>query len=90
MMRPFPGLLLLGLALAVAPASAPRADDDCRGGGITAEQAIEIARTAGLVRLEKVDCDDDEWEVEGWDAGGREIEVEIHRRSGRVREVERD
>jgi uncharacterized membrane protein YkoI len=90
MLRPSPGPLLLALALAVTPFSAPRADDDCRGSGISAEQAVQIARSVGLVHVEEVDCDDDEWEVEGRDAGGREIEVEIDRRTGRIREVERD
>jgi uncharacterized membrane protein YkoI len=82
------GLFALALALA-APATA-RADDDCRGMLISRAQAIAIAATVGLVRIKEVDCDDDEWEVEGWTAWGREIEVEIDARTGRIKEVEYD
>jgi uncharacterized membrane protein YkoI len=57
---------------------------------ITAEQAIEIARQQGLVTVEEVDRDDGKWEVEGKDASGREIEVDIDARSGKVVKVERD
>jgi uncharacterized membrane protein YkoI len=64
-------------------------DDRCRG-PITAEEAMRIARTAGLMRVEEVDCDDGKWEVEGQDARGREIEVEVSARSGRILDVDRD
>jgi uncharacterized membrane protein YkoI len=78
-------------ALIALPAAGPaRADDDCRGGGISRAQAIHIARSLGMVRVQEVECDDDEWEVEGRDPAGREMEVEIDRRTGRVIEVERD
>jgi uncharacterized membrane protein YkoI len=82
--------LLLGLAAAL-PALSARADDDddCRG-GISRAQAVAIARAAGVVRVEEVECDDDEWEVEGRDIRGRKIEVEISARTGRIREIDRD
>jgi uncharacterized membrane protein YkoI len=40
--------------------------------------------------VEEVDRDDGKWEVEGKDASGREIEVDIDARSGKVVKVERD
>lgn len=74
------------LAFAATPA---RADDDCRG-PVSRAQAIDIARSVGMVQVREVDCDDDEWEVEGRDARGREMEVEISSRTGRVLEIEYD
>ena len=70
--------------------SPARADDDCRGMPVTHAQAIAIAQGAGLVRVEEVDCDDGEWEIEGRNAAGREMEVEIDARSGQIREIEYD
>ncbi len=82
-------LALLAVLLAAAPAPAS-ADDDCRGAAISRGQAVAIAATVGLVRVKEVDCDDDEWDVEGWNAAGREMEVEIAARTGRITEVEYD
>lgn len=58
-------------------------------GGITAEQALEVARKHGLVHLKEIERDDDKWEVEGLDAEGREIEVEVNLRTGEVVDIER-
>ena len=81
--------LLFSLAGAGAVATGrARANDRC--GPVSAEQAIAIARSVGLVRVTEVECDDGEWEVEGYDARGREIEVEIDSRTGRITDVERD
>ena len=78
----------LGLP-AMGFARSARADDDCRG-PITAQRAIEIVRQAGMVRVESVECDDGEWEVEGRDARGREMEVEIAPRTGRILDIDYD
>lgn len=56
---------------------------------ITLGRAIEIARTRGLVRATDAVCDDRAWDIEGFDASGREIAVEIDPRSGRVLRVAR-
>lgn len=82
--------LLLGGALLSALLGAPgHADDTCRG-VIGVQEAIAIARSVGLVHVEEVECDDDGWEVEGRDARGRDIEVEIEARTGCIKDVERD
>jgi uncharacterized membrane protein YkoI len=52
-------------------------------------RAVEIARTQGLVRATEVVCDEHAWDIEGLDASGREIAVEIDPRSGRVLRVVR-
>jgi uncharacterized membrane protein YkoI len=74
--------LLTAATLAATPALAQT---------ISIEEAIAIAREAGVVTVEEVDLDDGrEWEVEGRDAQGREIEVDIDARTGAVIKVERD
>ena len=53
-------------------------------------EAIRIAKTSGVVTVREIDLEDNhEWKVEGRDADGREIEVELSARDGKVREVER-
>jgi uncharacterized membrane protein YkoI len=88
MLRP---LTLVALFAALTPIATPvRADDNGCGGRITAEEAIRIARTAGLVQVREVDCEDGKWEIEGRDARGREIEVDVSARDGRILDVDRD
>ncbi|MBW6397310.1 PepSY domain-containing protein [Roseomonas sp. HJA6] len=76
----------LSLTLLAAPALAD--STACRS-GITAEEAIRIAREAGIAWLAKVECDDGRWEVEGRDASDRRIEVKVNPVDGRVVQVER-
>jgi uncharacterized membrane protein YkoI len=83
-------LAACGLAWAVLAAPPARADDDDCRGPVGRSQAVAIAATVGLVRVEEVDCDDAKWEVEGWDAFGRAMEVEVSARTGRILEVEYD
>jgi uncharacterized membrane protein YkoI len=68
------------------PAASAR---DCQG-GIDLTRAAEIGREAGVIQVSKVECDDGKWEVEGRDAQGREIEVEVDPRDGRVLKTDRD
>jgi uncharacterized membrane protein YkoI len=77
----------LALALLATPVTAN--DGLCRT-GISAEEAIRIARDAGVARVQDVDCDDGTWEVEGRDAQGRDIEVDVHAGDGRVLDIDRD
>lgn len=57
---------------------------------LSADQAIEIARANGMTRVTGVELDDDEWEVEGYDRRGREMEVEIDARTSRVKDIDYD
>lgn len=81
-------LVLLAAALLAAPPA--RADDDCRLRPITVAAAIAIAASVGLIVIREVECDDGRWEIEGWSVLGREMEVEIDARSGRIVEIEFD
>lgn len=81
--------LLWAAAAGLAPLPA-RADDRCDRAEVRAERAIAIARETGMALVEELDCDDGRWDVEGRDANGHAIEVEIDPRSARVLEVERD
>ena len=77
----------------LSPARLERLDQRAkeRGFAINHVQAIAIARSHGLVTLREIDLeDDDEWKVEGRTAEGREIEVELSARDGKVREIDRD
>ena len=78
---------LVALPLLSTPALAQ--DAGC-GGPVSAAEAIRIATDAGVALVREVECDDGEWEVEGRDAYGRKIEVEIHATTGRVINIERD
>ena len=82
--------LLPAAAAAVLLAGPALADTGLCRTGITAEEAIRIAREAGVARVQEVDCDDDKWEVEGRDAQGRKIEVEVHAGTGRVLDIDRE
>lgn len=77
----------------VAPAiatAAPPQDSNRARGGISANEAIAIARSHGVVRVTDVDRDDGRWEVEGRNRRGRELEVHINIRNGRVIWIDRD
>ncbi len=81
----------LGMLMLAAPASAQTGPQPTQPiASITAEQAIEIAKQQGVVTVKEVDRDDGEWEVEGRDASGREIEVDIDAKTGKVLKVDRD
>ncbi len=77
----------------LSPARLERLDQRAKERGFTINhaKAVEIAKSHGLVTLREVDLEDnDEWKVEGRDADGREIEVELSARDGKVREIDRD
>jgi uncharacterized membrane protein YkoI len=77
----------------MAPARLQRLDEQAKARGLHLNhaQAIEIARANGVVSVREVDLEkNDEWKVEGRDAEGREIEVELSAHDGKVRKVERD
>lgn len=88
-------LLLAMTAAIAAPAALAFADDDDhrdheRGVAVSREEAIEIARSVGLATLDEIELDDGDWEIEGYTADGREIDVEIDARTGEIEEVDID
>ena len=102
MLRPTLAALVFAASLAapafawddhMSPARLKRLDDRAaaRNLPINHLRAIEIAKANGVVTVDEIDLDeDDEWEVEGRDANGREIEVELSARDGKVKEIDRD
>jgi uncharacterized membrane protein YkoI len=81
--------LLAVTASLAAPAHAWRRGGDDRGVSsanvaVSREQAVDIARREGLVRLHEVKFDDGVWEVEGWTANGDKIEFDIHPQTGAI------
>lgn len=80
------GLIALALILGTAAGSAAWAQQF----KVTEEQARKIAADRGIVRITEIERDDGKWEIEGRDAQGREIEIDIHGQTGEVVKFERD
>ncbi|AXE65612.1 hypothetical protein HPO_05240 [Hyphomonas polymorpha PS728] len=57
---------------------------------ISREQAIDIARQKGMVHVLEIELDDGEWEIEGCTADGRELEIDLHRRTGDILKYDLD
>ncbi|MGD9501793.1 MAG: PepSY domain-containing protein [Methyloceanibacter sp.] len=79
-MRAIPAFLALCVAFA-APASAQP---------LTIEDVRAMAFAKGIVQIEEVELDDGIWEVEGIDASGHEIKMEIEAGSGQIVKLKRD
>jgi hypothetical protein len=81
-MRLLPAVVAISFALAFAlPASAePVGIDDVR----------VMAFGKGIVKIEEAELDDGIWEVEGYDASGHEIEMEVEAASGQILRLKRD
>lgn len=74
-------LLALGLS---SPALAYDA-----GGLISMQNAVRVAVRLGLVAISETQFSGDEWQIEGRDAYGRHMEVDIDAFTGEVRNVDR-
>ena len=79
-MRIIPSLFALSFALAAPAAAQP----------VTIEDVGGMAFDKGIVKIEEVKLDDGIWEVEGFDAGGHEIEMKVEAGSGQIIKLERD
>jgi uncharacterized membrane protein YkoI len=81
-MRVIPALFASILAFTVTglAGAAPVSIDDVRG----------IAFDKGIVKIEEVELDDGVWEVEGYDANGHEIEMEVDGATGNIIKLKRD
>ena len=79
-MRAILTFLAIIFALAVPAAAQP----------VTIEDVRFMAFDKGIVKIEEIELDDGIWEVEGEDATGHEIEMEVEARSGRIIKLKRD
>jgi len=57
---------------------------------ISREQAIEIAQKEGMVHVLEIELDDGEWEIEGCNAEGRELEIDVHSHTGEILKYDLD
>ncbi|PZU90145.1 MAG: hypothetical protein DI527_15020 [Chelatococcus sp.] len=57
---------------------------------VTMDDARRIAAGHGVIRVEEIKLDDGRWEIEGRDALGAEIEIELSARDGSVVKIERE
>lgn len=57
---------------------------------VSMDQARRIAAEHGVVRVEEIELDKDEWKVEGRDSTGAEIEITLRASDGVVVKMERE
>lgn len=86
MKRPRAALLAV-LFTAAAPTALSQ---QATGLTVTMEEAVAIARDAGLVRIIEAERDDGRWEIEGCDREGREVEIEIDGETGEILKTDID
>ena len=56
---------------------------------VTVSDARDIAVSAGVLYIRKIELDDGKWKVQGRDQGGRRVEMEIDPRTGNIAQLER-
>lgn len=102
--RPTPTLTALALALLIGLPAYALADDDKQSSAdivqafdlISADQAREIALKEAPGLVTELELDDRDfakgwkWEVEVLNADGREVEVDLDAKTGRVLKVDKD
>lgn len=74
-------LPLFAFAATPAPAQTPT---------IGIEEATRIAHDNGMATIAEIEMDDGKWEVEGANAAGRKVEMNIDPSSGKVLKTESD
>lgn len=65
-------------------------DDDLRRAGPMPLPSAEALKAAGMVRVVEVERDDGQLEIEGFDAQGRELEIEMDATGQEVLSVKHD
>lgn len=65
-------------------------DDDRRTRGTMPVPDAEALKRAGMVRVVEVERDDGRLEVEGYDASGRALDIDMDAKGRRVLKVDRD
>jgi uncharacterized membrane protein YkoI len=79
-MRIIPAFVALSFAFAVPALAGPVSIEDVRA----------MAFEKGIVKIDEVELDDGVWEVEGYDANGKEIEMKVEAATGNITKLERD
>jgi len=86
MKRTLKGLVLIAM---LAPAPAALAKDKASGPyTISRDQAVAIAREHGMVDIWETERDDGLWEIEGANADGVKLEIELSGQTGEVVKME--
>lgn len=77
---------IIALALCLAPFAPALADDHDwpRDTDLTIEQAIEIAYGQGIAVIREIEFDDGCWEIEGRNADGARIELDLDGETGEI------
>ncbi|MDP3410655.1 PepSY domain-containing protein [Bosea sp. (in: a-proteobacteria)] len=78
------------MALPASLTQAQPASDRPASPAISMDDARRIANDNGMVRVEQIELDDGKWEIEGRDAVGAEIEIDLRATDGMVIKMERD
>ena len=104
-MKISPMLAALAIAASTAPALAQKGSDDmaparlakldeqakAAGYHIMHGKAVEIAKANGLVTVREVELEHGaNWKVEGRDANGVKLEIELSGHDGKIVKIERD
>ena len=84
------GLTTLALALTVGGAAAQQQAAPGAGPAISLDQARRIAADHGVVRIHEIELDDGLWEIEGRDAAGAEIELDLRASDGSVVKIRQE
>lgn len=77
----------------MAPARLAKLDEQAKAAGyhIMHGKAVEIAKANGLVTVREVELEHGtNWKVEGRDANGVKLEIELSGHDGKIVEIERD
>jgi len=74
-------LVFLVVSLGALPAPAAKR--------LTVDDVRDMAFAKGVVTIKEIELDDGIWEVEGRDAGGHKIKIEVDARSGEIVKIKR-
>jgi uncharacterized membrane protein YkoI len=80
-MRLLPCLVILAVSLAFDPALAAKR--------LTVDDVRDMAFAKGVVTIKEIELDDGVWDVEGRDASGHKIKIEVDARSGEIVKIKR-
>ncbi|MGB3020981.1 MAG: PepSY domain-containing protein [Methyloceanibacter sp.] len=69
-------IVILGLSMAALPAAAAKR--------LIVDEVRDMAFDKGVVTIKEIELDDGVWDVEGRDASGHKIKIEVDARSGEI------